>query len=462
MSSRPDPNAPHGANVRQVPPLGHVVDAVVQPPGSKSITNRALMVASLAAGTSTLRGVLASDDTAAMADCVMALGADVDLDPAAAVATVEGLGGRVPGASVSGPVVLEARLSGTTARFVLAACALGPGPYKVDGHGPLRARPMGGSIEALGQLGATVTATGGGLPVTVSGGPVSGGAVTLGGEVSSQFLSGLAMAGACMPDGLTVSVPGDLVSLPYVTMTLAVMEMFGATTEMAAPGDPYPSQVGPDPSQGGYVVKVASGGYEPRDFRVEADASAASYFLAAAAVCGGTIRVTGVGRHSLQGDIRFADVLASMGCTVQWGSDWVELTGPGSDGLRGVTVDMGDISDTAPTLAAVAVFADGPTEVTGVGFIRHKETDRIASVVTELHRMGIKAAETTDGFIVHPGDPQPSAVRTYDDHRMAMAFAVVGLAAAGISIVDPGCVDKTYPGFFDDLDRLRQQSGSDR
>lgn len=464
MSGRPDPAAPAGASVYDVPPLGHRVDAVVRPPGSKSITNRALMIAALASGTSALHGVLESDDTAAMAECIAALGADVGLDPSSGLATVQGVNGRTAGADDLGadgssPVELPARLSGTTARFVLAACALGPGPYVVDGLEPLRARPMGGSITALRQLGATVVATDGGLPAEVAGGPVRGGAVTISGDASSQFVSGLTMAGACMPDGLTLTVPGDLVSLPYVTMTMAVMEAFGASAVMEAISDDVP------PSDGGVVggwsLRVAPGGYRACRFDIESDASAASYFLAAAAVCGGTVRVEGVGRDSLQGDIRFASVLESMGAIVRWGSDWVELTGPDSGGLRGVTVDMGEISDTAPTMAAVAIFADGPTEVTGVGFIRHKETDRIAAVVTELHRMGIAATETPDGFIVQPGIPSPSAVRTYDDHRMAMAFSVVGLAADGIQIVDPECVNKTYPGFFRDLDGLRRQSRSD-
>lgn len=464
MSGRPDPAAPAGASVYDVPPLGHRVDAVVRPPGSKSITNRALMIAALASGTSALHGVLESDDTAAMAECIAALGADVGLDPSSGLATVQGVNGRTAGADDLGadgssPVELPARLSGTTARFVLAACALGPGPYVVHGLEPLRARPMGGSITALRQLGATVVATDGGLPAEVAGGPVRGGAVTISGDASSQFVSGLAMAGACMPDGLTLTVPGDLVSLPYVTMTMAVMEAFGASAVMEAISDDVP------PSDGGVVggwsLRVAPGGYRACRFDIESDASAASYFLAAAAVCGGTVRVEGVGRDSLQGDIRFASVLESMGAIVRWGSDWVELTGPDSGGLRGVTVDMGEISDTAPTMAAVAIFADGPTEVTGVGFIRHKETDRIAAVVTELHRMGIAATETPDGFIVQPGIPSPSAVRTYDDHRMAMAFSVVGLAADGIQIVDPECVNKTYPGFFRDLDGLRRQSRSD-
>jgi 3-phosphoshikimate 1-carboxyvinyltransferase len=457
MSSRPDPAAPAGAVVHQVPPLGHPVDAVVRPPGSKSLTNRALVIAALASGTSTLAGVLESDDTAAMADCVMALGADVRLDPLQQLATVVGCDGRPAAGTDSDPIGLFARLSGTTARFVLAACALGPGPYVVDGAEPLRRRPMGGALDALRTLGATVADTAGGLPVTVSGGPVTGGVLTVDGAVSSQFLSGLAMAGACMPNGLRVVVPGALVSRPYVTMTQQVMQAFGASIEVV---DQMVDT--PDGTVEGLEVVIGGGGYRACDLRIESDASAASYFLAAAAVCGGTVRVEGVGRDSVQGDIGFADVLADMGATVRWGSDWVELTGPPPGGLRGISVGMSDISDTAPTLAAVAVFATGPTTVTGVGFIRHKETDRIGSVVTELHRMGIGATETDDGFVVHPGPPQPSAVRTYDDHRMAMAFAVVGLAADDIEIVDPGCVDKTYPGFFDDLDRLRRQPGTGR
>ncbi len=250
MSGRPDPAAPPGASVHDVPPLGHRVDAVVRPPGSKSITNRALMIAALASGTSTLHGVLESDDTAAMAECIAALGADVKLDPSSGLATVQGVNGRTAGPDASSPVELPARLSGTTARFVLAACALGPGPYVVDGLEPLRARPMGGSITALRQLGATVVATGEGLPAEVSGGPVRGGAVTISGDASSQFLSGLAMAGACMPDGLTLTVPGDLVSLPYVTMTMAVMEAFGASTVMEAISDDV----------GGWSLRVAHGG----------------------------------------------------------------------------------------------------------------------------------------------------------------------------------------------------------
>jgi 3-phosphoshikimate 1-carboxyvinyltransferase len=432
------------AEVFEVEPIGGPVDAVVHLPGSKSLTNRALVVAALAAGTSTLVGVLDADDTAAMVDCLRLLGAEVVHDRSAATMVVHGVGGRPQRGPGDRPVVLAARLSGTTSRFMLAAGALGGGPWTVDGLAPLRARPMADGIDALRQLGAAVDCEQGRLPATVSGGPVPGGAVTVAGATSSQFLSGLAMAGACMPQGLEVTVPGPLVSEPYLRMTLAVMDAFGATSSWT-----------PD-DLGGGVLAVDRGGYRAQRFTVEPDASAASYFMAAAVVCGGTVRVPGIRQSSLQGDAGFAGVLEQMGATVVWGDEGVTVTGSGR--LGGITVDLGAMSDTAPTLAAVAVFADGPTEVTGVGFIRHKETDRIGSVVTELGRLGVRAESTDDGFIVHPGPVHPASVHTYDDHRMAMAFAVIGLRVPGVAIADPTCVDKTFPGYFAELDRLRRRA----
>jgi 3-phosphoshikimate 1-carboxyvinyltransferase len=401
------------------------------------------MVAALASGTSEIRGALDADDTAAMIDCVRQLSAIVERDPTSGNLSVTGVGGHPdPGlqATPGRPVHLGARLSGTTSRFMLAACALGVGPFIVDGLAPLRARPMGGSIAALRQLAVTVDDSGGGLPITVSGGPARGGQVSVEGSESSQFLSGLAMAGPCMAEGLTLVVDGALVSRPYVDMTVAVMRHFGANV-----------------SVDGNEIIVAPGGYTATSFDVEPDASAASYFLAAAALCGGTVRVDGLGRNSLQGDVRFAEVLGRMGASVEVADGHVSVTGPAHGRLRGVVADLSAISDTAPTLGVVAAFASSATEVTGVGFIRHKETDRIAAVVTELQRLGVQARATADGFVIEPGPLRPAAVRTYDDHRMAMAFAVAGLASPGVVIVEPGCVDKTYPGFFADLDALRRR-----
>lgn len=444
-----------------VEPLAGPLDAEVTVPGSKSITNRALVVAALARGTSRLEGVLDADDTAAMVGCLRALGVRIDHDPGAATAVVEGTGGILP----AGAHALDARMSGTTARFVLPVLALAEGPVVVDGAPSLRARPMGEAVAALAALGADVAARGapGRLPLEVRGrqgvatGPGGPGAPTDGGsavgfaggddppvlrvagDVSSQFLSGLLMVGPCLPGGLVLEVAGPLVSRPYVDMTVAVMASFGARVDHE--GDRW---------------VVAPGGYDARAYAVEPDASAASYPLAAAAVVGGRVRVRGLDRSSLQGDLGFVDVLERMGATVRWldGAVEVERTGP----LRGVTVDMSQISDTAQTLAAVAVGAEGPTEVTGIGFIRAKETDRVGAVVTELVRLGIEAHETEDGFRILPSTPRPGVVRTYDDHRMAMAFALLGLAHKGIAVADPGCVAKTFPGYWDLLADLRRGS----
>lgn len=429
MSDEPD------GDVVAVDPLTGPLDATVAVPGSKSVTNRALVAAALADGTSTLRGVLVADDTMAMVEALRRLDVAVELDEQAHTAVVHGTGGRLP----SRPVTVDARQSGTTARFLAPLLTLGSASYRLDGSDQLRARPMGPTFDALSHLGARVEAAGlpGHLPVSVVGaGGLRGGEVALAGDVSSQFLSGLLLAAPAMPDGLVVRLTTDAVSRPYLDLTVAVMAAFGAEVER------------PDDN----TFAVAPGGYRPGDYDVEPDASAASYFFAAAAIRGGRVRVEGLGRATVQGDLGFVAVLARMGAEVQVADDWTEVTGTGP--LSGVEVDMSQLSDTAQTLAAVAVFAEGPTRVTGIGFIRFKETDRIAAVVRELRRCGIEADEDADGFTVRPGTPRPTRVRTYDDHRMAMSFALLGLAVPGIEIEDPGCVTKTYPGYFADLARL--------
>jgi 3-phosphoshikimate 1-carboxyvinyltransferase len=259
--------------------------------------------------------------------------------------------------------------------------------------------------------------------------------VTIAGDVSSQFATGLLLAGGTA--GLSVSLTTDAVSRPYLDMTTRVMAEFGAEVS-GGDGDTW--HVG-----GGYRAVA--------DYVVEPDASAASYFLAAAAVTGGRVRIEGLGRASMQGDVAFAEVLAAMGATVDAGADWIEVRG---GALHGIDVDLRHISDTAPTLAAVAALADGPTSVTGIGFVRGKESDRIAGPVRELQRCGVPAEATDDGFVVRPaGAPTAARIETYDDHRMAMAFALIGLVVPGIEILDPGCVAKTFPGYFAALDTLR-------
>jgi 3-phosphoshikimate 1-carboxyvinyltransferase len=392
------------ADARVVEPLDPSSPFVgeVELPGSKSITNRALVCAARCEGTSTIEGALIADDTDAMVSCLRALGVTIDVD---------GTTMRVTGPpSWPDGAHLDARLSGTTSRFVLPLAALGSSTVTVDGAAPLRARPMGPTLDALRSLGATVE--GSSLPVTVRG-PISSGPVSVPGDTSSQFVSGLLLA------GVDVHVEGPLVSEPYVALTRSVMAAF------------------------------AEG---PTTYRVEPDASAASYFFALAAmVRGSSVTVRGV--QGLQGDWAFVDVLERMGASVERRGEAITVMGTGT--LRGIDVDLAHISDTAQTLVSVATMASSPTRITGIGFIRRKETDRIGDTITELRRIGLEADEEPDGMVVHPGVPTGGEVQTYDDHRVAMSFALLGLVHGRISIADPDCVGKTFPGFWDAVERLR-------
>ena len=397
------------------------------------------MCAALAEGTSTLTNALDADDTAAMIGCLRTLGIQVITDWDHHVIQVEGCGGTLPGHEVT----LDCRLSGTTSRFILPVAGLSPARTVIDGLEPLRRRPMGPSLDALRALDVQVDELGAPhrLPVALSGGPLfSSTPLQVPGDASSQFLSGLLLAAPSVRgDDLVVRLPAgsDLVSQPYVQMTRQVMERFGAQVL--------------DLEHDGWIVPAR--GYQGTEIEVEPDASAASYFFAAAALLGGSVKIHGLGSSSLQGDVAFVDVLRQMGAEVDQDETSTTVTGTGQ--LHGGVFDFTHISDTAQTLAAIAPFADSPVSVTGIGFIRGKETDRVAAVVTELQRLGIRAEEEADGFTVHPGAPQPGVVQTYDDHRMAMAFSLVGLRVPGIEIADPGCVAKTFPGYWGVLDGLR-------
>ncbi|MBN2621779.1 MAG: 3-phosphoshikimate 1-carboxyvinyltransferase, partial [Acidimicrobiales bacterium] len=402
----------------------------------------ALVCAALAAGTSTVDGALVADDTLAMRTALGTLGARIEHDEGSGRLTVTGNAGRLR----PGPLTLDMRLSGTTSRFLLPVVALGTGTYRVDGRPPLRRRPMGPVLDGIRALGATVVHHGQAdhLPVTVDApGGLDGGDIAVAGDTSSQFLSGLLLAGPYARRGARLRVTTPLVSRPYVDLTVAVMADFGVEVvdEGEAPGS-------------GPVLSVPPGAYRATAYAVEPDASTASYLLAAAAIVGGRVTVTGLGAASRQGDARFADLLGAMGARVERTADATTVIGTGELRSPGA-VDMSAMPDMAQTLAAVAVFADGPTRVTGVELIRWHETDRIAAVVAELRRAGIAADEQRDGFVVHPGTPRPARIATYDDHRMAMSFALLGLRAPGIEIVDPGCVAKTFPGFWHALDALR-------
>ena len=419
----------------EIGPLGRPVDADVVVPGSKSVTNRALLVAALADGASTIKNPLLSDDPYYLLESLTRLGFDVRVDRGEV--RVAGGAGEIP----RGGVGVFVGNAGTVARFLPPALALGPGPYTVEGVPRMRERPIKDLVDAMRGLGAAVdyAEEDGRFPIVVRGGGLAGGRTVVRGGGSSQFVSGLLMAAPYAHRGVTLDVEGRE-SWPYVGITIDVMRGFGVEVER-------------DESLG--RLRVGRGPYRAGDFEVEPDASAASYFLAMAAVTGGRVRVPGIGAGSSQGDLRFAGVLERMGCELDLAGDHVEVRGP--ERLRGVEVDMGALSDTMMTLAAIAPFASSPTTITNIGHTRHQETDRISAVATELSRLGVGVEEWRDGLRVSPGPLRPAVVETYGDHRMAMAFAVAGLAAPGptVTIRDPGCVTKTFPGYFRALDGLR-------
>jgi 3-phosphoshikimate 1-carboxyvinyltransferase len=424
-----------------IAPLDGPPDTTVTVPGSKSLTNRALVCAALADGVSVLDGALFSDDTRYMADALRAVGVGVAAEADVARMTVGGVGGRVPAADAD----VFVGNAGTAARFLPPLLALGRGRYRIDGVARMRERPVAPLLAALAAIGADVRARSGDdrFPLVVHGGTVRGGAVEVAADLSSQHVSGLLLAAPYFDDGLDLTIDGPAVSAPYLEMTVSTMAAFGVTVDRPSP----------------QRFVVAPGGYRATTFAVEPDASAASYFFAAAALTGGRVTVRGLGTGSVQGDLRLAEILGDMGCSVTVDATSTTVRGPsGGTGLRGVDVDMADCSDVAQTLAVVAACAEGPTRVRGIGFVRGKETDRVGAVVTELRRLGAVADEHDDGYTVHPfvsGRPLPEVVRTYDDHRMAMSFAVLGLRFGDVTVADPDCTAKTFPGYWEALDALR-------
>jgi 3-phosphoshikimate 1-carboxyvinyltransferase len=422
--------------VVEIVPLNSKPDRDVSVPGSKSITNRALVLAALT-GRCLLTGALRSEDTEVMVDCLDRLGFSIDADwDANTIAVISPRTGRLIPAREAD---LNVANSGTTMRFLTAMVALGHGRYRLDGVPRMRERPIRDLLDALERAGvrARSEADNGCPPVVVDADGFKGGAMTVKGDVSSQFLSGLLMAAPFAESNVEIRVDGMLVSIPYVSMTLAMLEQFG----LEASHESY---------QIFRVLGRQTGGVG--EYAIEPDASAASYFFAAAAITGGRVSVRGLSKASMQGDVRFADVLGQMGCRVEWNDDAIVVTG---GPLRGIDVDMNDISDTVMTLAAVACFAEGPTTIRNVGHIRHKETDRLAALATELRRLGVTVEETESSLIVMPSPPRGATVETYNDHRMAMSLALIGLRVPGVVIDNPGCVSKTYPRYFEDLEALR-------
>jgi 3-phosphoshikimate 1-carboxyvinyltransferase len=420
----------------EIIPIYHALHAAVYVPGSKSLTNRALLIAALAAGKTRLTNALFSDDTHIFAQALQALGFDIQLDPTHMVMTVTGLDGRIPAKQAQ----LFCGNAGTAARFLAAFLTLGDGEFVLDGDERMRARPIGDLISALIQLGACVEISSSNCPpIKISASGLLGGQTSIAGDVSSQFLSGLLMVSPYAKQPVEIKVITELNSKPYIDLTLSVMCDFGVEIER----DGYQL----------YVIHPTR--YQSKEtYLIESDASAASYFFAAPAVCTGTVRVENIARRSKQGDIAFLDILQRMGCIVTMGADYIEVTS--SSTLRGVEVDMRDIPDTAQTLAAIAPFASTPTHISGIATARVKETDRVTATCTELTRLGVQVEEHSDGMTIHPCKSfRPAKIQTYNDHRMAMAFSLIGLRVHGLLIENPACVSKTFPNFFDVLRNLQ-------
>ena len=427
-----------------IQPIGRFT-ATLRPPGSKSLTNRALLLAALARGRSRLSNVLLADDSRVMLDAVRKLGFRMSVDEAARVVEIDGAAGRIPQ-----PAELFLGNAGTAFRFLTAACCLGEGPYLLDGVPRMRQRPIGQLVEPLRQLGAEIDYLGerGFPPLRIRRGSsrgFAGGTVNMPPTLSSQFISALLQVGPLCDHGITLNFDGPIISLPYVQMTLALMQRFGARCTAA---DDWSSiRVEPQPYIGG-------------DYDIEPDASNASYFLAAAAITpGSTVTIEGLGRASLQGDVGFGQLLGQMGADVEILHDRIIVTGP--DRLDGIDVNLNHMPDMAQTLAVVALFADGGTVMRDIGNLRVKETDRLAALQNELTKLGADPRIEGDDFYVDiktPGKLRPAAIDTYDDHRMAMAFAIAGLRCEGVTINDPACVNKTFPDYWQYLERLREAS----
>lgn len=410
-----------------------VADNLVSVPGSKSIANRALICAALAESESVISNCAPGDDTAAMIDALRILGIGIVRD-----------GDTV---RVSGNLELEntrelrfdAKLAGTTSRFLTALCSLRTGNTIIDGQEQLRRRPMNDLHSALRSLGANISSLGveGCLPVQVSRGAAWNAKVAVRANMSSQFTSALMMIGPCLPSGLEIELSDEVVSRGYIEMTVGVMRSFGAQTDFSS------NQIWVSPSK-----------YRGSSFNVEPDASAASYPLGAVAISGGSVTIKELSRNSLQGDVEFIDLLARMGCRVDETADGLQIHRGRDARLRGISVDMSQISDCVPTLAVVALFAETPTEISGVDFIRGKESNRIGDMVGELRKLGANIVETPDGMVIKPATLHGASLDTHHDHRLAMAFTLIQREVSDVVVRNPEVVSKSWPNYFEVLKKF--------
>jgi len=424
-------------------PATRPLDATVRLPGSKSLTNRALIAAALADGHSILSGLLLADDTRLMIEALGALGGAITVDEAGLAAEVTGCGGQLAATEAD----IHCGNAGTVMRFVTALCATGHGLFRLDGVPRMRERPIAALTDALRRLGTGVEfpEREGFPPVVVHAGGLRGGRVLLEDPPSSQMISALLLAAPYAMSDVFVEARGDVPSMPYLKMTTALMDQFGvAVLSQYVPGCAK------------FIVSAPQR-FQALPLTIEPDASNATYFLTAPAIAGGSITVEGLGTQSVQGDARFVDVLEAMGCTITRGKDFLSVQGPPTGTrLKGIDVDLNDMPDTAQTLAVAALFAEGPTTIRNVASLRVKETDRITAMAHELIKLGATVTTRDDGLTIEPPTrPQAASIETYDDHRMAMSFALAGLGIPGVVIRNPECCAKTFPDFFLRFDALR-------
>lgn len=405
-------------------------------PGSKSITNRALMLAALANGKSVLQGVLFSDDSRHFLQCLVDLGFDLHIDEARCEVEIYGLGGQIPKREAS----IYVGSAGTAARFLTAMLGLSDGVYHLDASPQMRRRPMKPLLDCLMELGAVVTyeEKEGYFPFTIAGSGAGKREVTIDIGHSSQFLSALLMSAPMIKEDFTIHIAGDH-GMSYIAMTIEMMEQFGCRVKKV--------------EERTYCIEAGQK-YEQREYQIEPDVSAACYFYAMAPLLHADVKVRHVHRDSLQGDIAFLDILEQMGCIVEETENGIHVRGTAVGNYPGVSVNMKGCSDQTMTLAALAVFAKTPTVIEGISHIRLQESNRIAAIRTELERMGIRCEERENGITIFPGQPKPAVIQTYEDHRMAMAFSLVGMRADGIVIENPACCRKTFENYFAVLDEV--------
>ena len=413
------------------------IEGEVNLPGSKSLSNRALLVAALAKGTTKITNLLESDDTRHMLNALKQLGVQYTLSENKTECTIIGNGGPI-----SSDMFQELFLgnAGTAMRPLCAALCLGEGTYLLTGEPRMKERPIGHLVDALRQAGADISykETEGYPPLQIEAHGLNGGEVQIEGAISSQFLTALLLAAPMAKEDMTITIIGELVSKPYIDITLHIMETFGVTVV----NDNYET----------FSIKCGQSYQAVETFMVEGDASSASYFLAAAAIKGGTVKVTGIGRDSIQGDVEFVDVLEQMGARVEWGDTYISVT---RDALNAIDMDFNHIPDAAMTIATTALFVKGTTTLRNIYNWRVKETDRLSAMATELRKVGAEVEEGEDYLkITPPAQLKHAAIDTYDDHRMAMCFSLLALDPVSVTINEPECTAKTFPTYFDVLESI--------